>query len=588
MSTPRFFKQLLVLVLLAAGVYLAGNGRTALFDCDEGWYAEISREMVLTDNWVVPKYLGEVFPGKPPFAYWCQAACISIFGTNEFAVRLPSVLASAVLLMILGVSIGYTVGFQRAIWTVVILGTSGLFLGLSKMCLVDCVLLLWITCAQLCLYAVYRDRGGWIAVILFWIFTGLAILTKGPAVLGYDLGTLAALAVLDVGSRWRSLWAWIGAVGWWRRTQPLIGIAIAAAMFGAWGYLVIRREPAFFRITVGHNWIEPIFVSPIEDHPSLPGFYLLVIWLFWMPWSLFLIGAIGGGWHNRRLAPIRFAFAAVLGPWIVLETVRQKLPHYLLPMFPALAFLTADWLVRRIRTRPSPVNLRLARPMNIAWALGIVALTLLPLISAWPPFQFTELPWFGLIIMALMGLACAAVGYWLLEKARFAFAAATIAISTSIVTVVLFCFVMPGFNFFRASHLAADFLKQQGAIHPGDAIMLGDRFEGYAPPSLAFYQGGTIDDPLVRSTAIPSSADLFTFLNTTPISKWPPWIVTSQAIYRELPPTRRGVLQLQATFRGLDEGRSDTIVNVVVLHKVRDRLANGHHQLGGVQRREFK
>jgi 4-amino-4-deoxy-L-arabinose transferase-like glycosyltransferase len=555
-------------VLLAAGVYLAGNWRTALFDCDEGWYAQISREMVLSDNWVVPKYLGQVFAGKPPFAYWCQAACISIFGANEFAARLPSVIASVVLLTILGASIGYMIGFQRAIWTVVILGSSGLFLGLSKMCLVDSVLLLWITCAQLCLYAVYRDRGSWIAVILFWILTGLAILTKGPAVLGYYVGTLAALAALDVGGEWRSVPAWFRAIRWWWRTRPWIGIAIAAGMFGSWAWLVAQREPAFLRSTIGHNWIKPIFVSPIEGHPSFPGFYLLVIWLFWMPWSLFLIGAIGGGWKNRRLAPIRFAFAAVVGPWIVLEMVRQKLPHYLLPMFPALAFLTADWLVRRIRSRPSRASLRLARPINIVWAVGIVAVTLLPMISAWPSFHFIDLPWFGLIAVGLLGLTCAAGGYWLLEKCRFALAAGTMAISTSLVMAILYTFVMPGFGFSRASHLAGDFLKQQGAVHPGDAMMLGDGIEGYAAPSLAFYQGGTIDDPLGGSTAVPSSSGLQQFVKATPMSSWPAWVVTSQAVYNSLPPEDRRMLEVRATFRGLNEGRSNAIVDVVVLHKV--------------------
>jgi 4-amino-4-deoxy-L-arabinose transferase-like glycosyltransferase len=566
-SARASFKQLLVLVLLAAGVYLAGNRRTALFDCDEGWYAEVSREMVQTHNWVVPKYLGEVFPGKPPVAYWCQAACVSLLGANEFAVRLPSVFASTTLLLILGGSIGYAIGFRRANWTIAILGTSGLFVGLSKMCLVDCVLLLWITSAQLCLYAMYQNRGGRIAVALFWILTGVAFLTKGPAVLGYELGTLGALAALDVGSEWRSLGAWIRAVGWWWRTRPWIGIPITAAILASWGYLVIRREPDFLRLSLGHSWIEPIFISPIENHPSFAGFYLLVVWLFWMPWSLFLIGAMGGGWRNRRLAPSRFAFAAVVGPLVVLEIVRQKLPHYLLPLFPAMAFLTADWLVRRIRARSSAVKPRLARPINIAWGLGIVVLTLLPFVSAWPAFRFTGLPWVALIALALTGIGCAVVGYWLLEKSRLALAAATIAISSAMVWVVLVGFVFPGFGFLRASWLAGDFLGRQGAVHRGDAMMLGDGTEGYATPSLAFYLGGTIADPLGGSTATPSSGDLAKFLSR-PISDWPKWIVTSQAVYANLPAEKKQGLRCEATFRGVNEGRSGTIVDVVLLRKV--------------------
>ncbi len=568
MSRSTFFRRITLLVLLALAVYLAGNWRTALFDCDEGWYAEISHEMLVTGNWIVPKYLGEVFPGKPPLTFWCQATCMSVFGANEFSARLPSAVASSVLLAVLGIAIGRAIGFQRAMWTVIILGSSGMLIGLSKMCLIDSVLLLWVASSQLCLYAIYRNRGGWTAVVLFWILVGLALLTKGPAILGYHGGALLALAALDVGKDWRSPGAWWRAVKWWWQARPWVGVPIATGIFGSWAYLVMRREPAFFGMTIGHNWIKPIFVSPIEGHPSFTGFYLLAIWIVWMPWSIFLVGAIANGWRNRGLAPVRFAFAAVIGPWIVIEVVRQKLPHYLLPLFPALAFLTADWLVRVIRNRKAYYKPVMAQVINATWALGIIAGTLVPMLSVWAPFRFANLPWISLVSMMVLGLAWAGVGYWRLHQSRMGLAAGSMAVGSVMCGVLLFSFLLPGFGFVRIPQAVAGFLVEQGAVHRGDAIMLGAGADGYNPPSLAFYQGGTIGDPLDPPPATTSLSDPVKYLNTAAVSDWPKWIVTSREIYEGLSAEKKRAVNVAATFRGLNEGRSDGIVEVVVLKKV--------------------
>src|SRR5580698_4483372 len=68
------------LLIGAAGLFLVGNARVSLFDRDEPRYAECSREMLESGDWVVPRYLGELRTHKPPLIYWCQAAAMSVFG----------------------------------------------------------------------------------------------------------------------------------------------------------------------------------------------------------------------------------------------------------------------------------------------------------------------------------------------------------------------------------------------------------------------------------------------------------------------------------------------------------------------------
>src|ERR1039458_5316744 len=86
--------RLAIYALLAAIVYLPGLGRPALWEPDEGRYAEIAREMVISGDYVTPRDDFELYFEKPPLVYWANAASIEIFGVNEFAVRLPAALFS--------------------------------------------------------------------------------------------------------------------------------------------------------------------------------------------------------------------------------------------------------------------------------------------------------------------------------------------------------------------------------------------------------------------------------------------------------------------------------------------------------------
>src|SRR5476651_1382936 len=146
------FRSLLLLILASGGLYLIGNGSVALWDRDEPRYAQTSRQMLQSGDWVVPHFLNQVRTAKPALIYWCQAGAMEIFGDNAFAARFPSALATTLLLILLSVILWRPLGSERTVWTVFIFATSGLVIAAAKMCLTDAVLTLWITIAQLCLY----------------------------------------------------------------------------------------------------------------------------------------------------------------------------------------------------------------------------------------------------------------------------------------------------------------------------------------------------------------------------------------------------------------------------------------------------
>src|SRR5436190_23524864 len=102
-ATNRF--RICLIIAGSLAVYLAGNARVSLWDRDEPRYAQTSRQMLKSGDWVVPHLLDKVRTAKPIFIYWCQASAMALFGDNEFAARFPSSIAMTGTLAMLAIVI---------------------------------------------------------------------------------------------------------------------------------------------------------------------------------------------------------------------------------------------------------------------------------------------------------------------------------------------------------------------------------------------------------------------------------------------------------------------------------------------------
>src|SRR4051812_10365276 len=192
----RFLPRAGALIVFAAVVYLAGNGAVALWDGDEPRYAQTSRQMLQSGDWVVPRLYDEPRTAKPPMIYWLQAACMAVLGDNSRAARLPSAVAMSLTLALFAAAVRRLAGPRRAAWAVLVLASSVMVVISAKASTTDSVLLLWVTIAQLCLYEVWRGRGTWTVWVTTGVAVGLAGLTKGPVVLGVMGTTSIALGLL--------------------------------------------------------------------------------------------------------------------------------------------------------------------------------------------------------------------------------------------------------------------------------------------------------------------------------------------------------------------------------------------------------
>jgi 4-amino-4-deoxy-L-arabinose transferase-like glycosyltransferase len=218
-----------VLALMAALLYLPGLGNAALFDWDEINFAEISREMTITGNWLTPTIGFEAFTEKPPLFFWVQAASFELFGVNEFAARFPNALCGILLAPLL-FHLGKRWRSARfgLLWSLLYMGSilPGFYF---KTGLIDPVFNLFTFLGIWFLMDGIEQKAQsispWKSIVIAGVFTGLAILTKGPTALLVTGLLWGTIWVIKRFNWFLNPWHWLGYL--------LISLATAGLWFGA-------------------------------------------------------------------------------------------------------------------------------------------------------------------------------------------------------------------------------------------------------------------------------------------------------------------------------------------------------------------
>lgn len=340
-----------IIGLVAALAALAGVFTLPPIDRDESRYAQATAQMLETGNFIEINYLDEARNKKPVGIYWLQAAAVSLVSDAEdrqiWAYRLPSVLGAilAALACFWGGQrlVGREAAFAGAALfaTTVLLGIEG---GIAK---TDAML---VGCTTLAMAALANARGGtnpgWRTALLFWCALGAGALIKGP-VTPMVVG-LTALALI----------IWERKIGWLKPVLVWWGPLLAAAIVAPWLISIqIATEGGFLREALGDD-LAPKLISADERHGGLPGYHLMLLPLAFFPATLFLIPGAGRvvsalrGDDDRKAATARFLIAWAVPTWLVFEILPTKLPHYVLPVYPALALAAGLGLVELAKAAP--------------------------------------------------------------------------------------------------------------------------------------------------------------------------------------------------------------------------------------------
>ena len=392
----RRFSPFVALGLLLYVVLFWRLGEASFWDPDEAHYAETSRELLHTGDWLAPHYNGQPFVDKPVFFHWLQALSMMALGPTELAARLAPAVAALVLVGVtwwLGRVLGSNdVGFVAAL----LLGTSPALFGLARYAILDTVFTaLLFGGTALVAVAALADRprlqyGGYGLI-------ALAVLTKGPLALTL-CGIAFALAITLSSDARRRLLA----------LQWIVGLALVLGASAPWFVYMWRRFGDAF--VQGYVLSEnlTLFSRPVYGNQPPWWFYFQILAAGLLPWTSLLVGrgfdAARAWWRERHLPDnsrqTPDTFELLLWCWVAAVVgfftfSRFKLDHYVFPAAPALALLCARAWTDQHRqdgealAPATRLGLRLVGPILVTVGLGagvfmIARLGLPPLAYAVP------------------------------------------------------------------------------------------------------------------------------------------------------------------------------------------------------------
>jgi 4-amino-4-deoxy-L-arabinose transferase-like glycosyltransferase len=342
--TALHSRAVLVLVLVSLAAFLPGFFQIPPMDRDEARFAQATKQMVETGDFVDIRLQDEVRYKKPVGIYWLQAAVVvagEALGvpnarTRIWLYRIPSLLgAIGAVLLTYWTALAF-VPRRYAVLAGLMMAGCVLLSVEARLAKTDAVLLLTILAAMGALARAYLGRlerpdglpGVGLAAI-FWSALAAGMLLKGPVILLVVGLTLATLAVLDRSLRWILT------------LRPGIGILWFCALVLPWFFAIFTRAgESFIAESVGRDMLPKLFGSQ-EGHGAPPGYYFVLFWATFWPAAPLAALAAPAAWAERRERPTAFLLAWLLPSWIVFELVITKLPHYVLPLYPAVAILVA-------------------------------------------------------------------------------------------------------------------------------------------------------------------------------------------------------------------------------------------------------
>lgn len=472
-------RAVVFLILVGALFFLPGFFTIPPVDRDEPRFAQATKQMVETGDFVDIRYQDEVRYKKPVGIYWLQAAAVegaSALGLPRAQVRIwlyrvPSLLG-AIGAVLLTYWTALTFVTRRGAVLAALMLCSCVLLGVeARLAKTDAMLLCAAVASMGALARIYvpwqrgidNPRPSFVLPAVFWTAMAVGLLLKGPLILMFAAFAIITLVALDRSAGW--LW----------QLRPVWGLIWTMVLVLPWFILILLRSgESFFADSIGGDMLTKL-TSGQESHGAPPGVYFLLFWVTFWPSSALAGMAAPAIWRARREPGAQFLLAWLVPSWIVFELVITKLPHYVLPLYPAIAILIAGALERRVLSR-SPWVVRgaawwFAWPAAISVAMIVIAiaLTLQPAFLAWP---FAA----GAMIFGLFA-------WWLYDDNEAERSVLNAVAASWFLGVVVYGVVLPSLTPLFPSVTLARTLRSVECVGPQAAAA------GYHEPSLVFMTG---------------------------------------------------------------------------------------------------
>jgi 4-amino-4-deoxy-L-arabinose transferase-like glycosyltransferase len=331
---------ILLIIVLAALLFIPFLGRVHLFDWDEINFAEASREMIRMHDYTRVYIDFKPFWEKPPMFFWMQSTAMRAFGVNEFAARLPNAICGIFTLITVFLC-GSRIYDRKlgALWALAFGGS--LFPNMYfKSGIIDPWFNLF-TFLSLYYFILYHwkrnnyDKPGIDKPMLYYVamsgvFMGLAVLTKGQVAL---MVFLLALGVYFIYNRFRFYFSW------W---HALLFLVVATLVTSTWyGYETIRRGPWFINEFLKYQW--RLFTTHDADQAGFFGYHYIVLLVGCFPASILAIPSFFRATYSGKFDK-DFKIWMLILFWVItvlFTIVQSRIIHYSSMAWFPVTFLAA-------------------------------------------------------------------------------------------------------------------------------------------------------------------------------------------------------------------------------------------------------
>jgi 4-amino-4-deoxy-L-arabinose transferase-like glycosyltransferase len=498
-------KHVFILIILSILFFIIGNTGLSLTNPDEVFYMDSAREMVKHNSWLTPYIFDQPQFEKPIFTYWLIRLGFLLFGITAFAGRIfPGIFAllGVISLYMLGLA-GFG-GRKKAFYSALILGSGALYLGLARTVFTDLIFSVFILFALTAFYRGYSKNKKSSGILLFFVFSALAVLTKGP------LGILVPGLVVLMFLLWRKELKFIFCpAAFW-------GVVLFAVIAAPWyGYMFKNYGNAFIREFWINDHLGRVFTA---EHPHNDRWYFYPFSMLgcMFPWSFYVAAGL---WSilsklGKKISPFSLFLVCWLGVVLaIFQPAHSKLISYILPLFPALALIAGDFFAEKVLNHRTG----LGRALGWATALALLIIPIAVLLAAakYPLYFFSGR---AVQVLALLGwaISLAALVFVFLNKPEPAFF-----IQAVLLPAILIVIPLTNIEPYVSSRAVSEYLSQQpidqSVILCSKAFVRGVRF--YTGARVAVFN--TVGDNFFSPHPIPfinSGQKLRDLLDSQPIT----------------------------------------------------------------------